>query len=84
MIFTDCPWFDLRALEAIFFCLSKKKINGPSSMDKVVQYIVYGTNVMEKIKEIADSYKKGFHPLITRKRLGRFTRSFNNSSITFF
>lgn len=60
--FADSPSYDLRALEAIFFCLSK--YNDPKLIGHFFQYIKYGANVMDKIKEIADSYSNNFHPLM--------------------
>lgn len=62
MCFSDSPSYDLRALEAIFFFLSNHK--DPALMGQLVQYIEYGSNVMDKVKEIAKSYSKNFHPLM--------------------
>lgn len=58
----DSPSFDLRALEALFFYMSKK--NEPKLLEPLFRFINYGTNVMDTVKEIAAEYKKDFHPLM--------------------
>lgn len=54
----------MKALDAILYLLSNKDTNGPSCIEKIVQYINYGDNVMDKVKEIAESYTNNFHPIL--------------------
>lgn len=38
--------------------------HGPHRFGKLVQYLEYSKNVMEKVIEVAKQYKTGFHPFV--------------------
>lgn len=60
--FTDHDFYHINVLKALVYLLPgpprKKDEHGPHRIDKIVQYIEYSTNVMEKVKGVASKCKK--------------------------
>lgn len=58
--FSDNPEYDLKVLDEIFSCLSKKEMTDLKLMEEIVRYIKYGDNVMDNVRKVAST----IHPLL--------------------
>lgn len=59
----DSPWIDINTLKSLIVLLSQPKY-GHLSIDKILQFVEYSSEIVEKVKEIASRESNSHHPFL--------------------